>query len=161
MIHYRAMEQKVVSNTTPIITLLKISEFELLQKLFGKIIIPTGVYEEIEAGKSKKFYLDLKNIDWIEIRNVKETRELLIDLDKGEAETILLAKEINANYVIIDEKLGRKYANYFDLKVIGTLGILKEAKKRDLIKDLKEIVNKMKENNIWLSKKIIDDIFNN
>ena len=155
------MEQKVVSNTTPIITLLKISEFELLQKLFGKIIIPTGVYEEIEAGKSKKFYLDLKNIDWIEIRNVKETRELLIDLDKGEAETILLAKEINANYVIIDEKLGRKYANYFDLKVIGTLGILKEAKKRDLIKDLKEIVNKMKENNIWLSKKIIDDIFNN
>jgi uncharacterized protein len=50
--------RKIVSNTTPIITLLTISKLELLRQIYGQIIIPKGVYEEIEQGKDKAFYTD-------------------------------------------------------------------------------------------------------
>ena len=57
-------------NTTPILTLLKILRLELLQKVYSKIIIPYGVYEEIEEGNKKYFYTDLHKIDWIEIKKI-------------------------------------------------------------------------------------------
>jgi uncharacterized protein len=52
---------KIVSNTTPIISLLKLSKLEILNKLFGEIYIPFAVFKEIEAGKHKhiiKIYLN-------------------------------------------------------------------------------------------------------
>lgn len=56
---------KVVSNTTPIISLLKLSKLELLESLYKEIIIPFAVYEEIEAGKNKAYYQDLSKVNWI------------------------------------------------------------------------------------------------
>lgn len=50
--------RKIISNTTPIITLLTISKLELLKELYGKLIIPQGVFEEIEEGKNKDYYTD-------------------------------------------------------------------------------------------------------
>lgn len=149
---------KVISNTTPILTLLKISRLDILKKLFKKIIIPFGVYEEIEAGKNKEFYVDLKSINWIEIENIKEDRELLFELDKGEAETIILAKEIKADLVLLDEKLGRKYAKMYDLRVAGTLGVLIEAKKKGIVENLNITIENMKSKGIWLSEKIIQEV---
>ncbi len=148
----------IVCNTTPILTLLKISKFDLLEKIFSKIIIPYGVYEEIEEGKEKKYYVDLKKTEWIEIIKIHDDRTLLFDLDKGEAETIILAKEINADLVIMDEKMGRKFAKFYDLNIIGTIGILMEAKKRNIITDLKNILLEMKNKGIYLNSKFIDDI---
>ncbi len=58
---------KVVSNTTPIISLLKLSRLDILKDLYSEIFIPFAVYQEIEAGKSKSYYQDLKKIDWIKI----------------------------------------------------------------------------------------------
>ncbi|MEA1874968.1 MAG: hypothetical protein U9N51_11175 [Bacteroidota bacterium] len=54
---------KIVSNTTPIISLLKLNRLEVLQKIYKKIYIPTAVYNEIEAGKAKGYYKDLSEID--------------------------------------------------------------------------------------------------
>jgi predicted nucleic acid-binding protein len=58
---------KIVSNTTPIISLLKLNRLQLFQELYDQIYIPTAVYNEIEAGKTKKFYKDLAIIEWINI----------------------------------------------------------------------------------------------
>ena len=61
---------KVVSNTTPIISLLKLNKLEILKDLYGQICIPLAVYREIEAGKSKGYYQDLLQVDWILISKV-------------------------------------------------------------------------------------------
>lgn len=53
---------KVVSNTTPLISLLKISRLDILRELYKEITIPFAVYQEIEAGKSKDYYQDLSNV---------------------------------------------------------------------------------------------------
>lgn len=63
--------RKVVSNTTPLISLLKLNQLELLQKLYNQIYIPTAVFNEIEAGKSKLYYKDLSSVDWIKIFEIK------------------------------------------------------------------------------------------
>jgi predicted nucleic acid-binding protein len=152
--------RKVISNTTPIITLLTISKLELLKDIYGQIIIPMGVYEEIEEGRFKKFYADLSKIEWIEIKTITDRTpfKYLTDLDKGEAEVIVLANEISADLVIIDERLGRAFAEQFNLTVTGTIGILLKAKELDFIPVIKPMLEAMIENGIWLNKKLVDKI---
>ncbi len=152
--------RKIVSNTTPIITLLTISKLELLQQIYGEIIIPKGVYEEIEQGKDKPFYTDLSKFEWIIIKSIKDREPIkyLTDLDKGEAEVIVLANELQADLVIIDERLGREFAEYFNLKVTGTIGVLLKAKELGFIEEIKPLINQMIDRGIWINKKLIDRI---
>lgn len=102
---------KIVSNTTPIISLLKIDKLDLLRKIYGTVIIPKTVFLEIERGKNKPYYTDLTKIEWIDIQEIEDRKSLhyFFDLDAGEAETIVLATEIEADLVIVDEILGRRF----------------------------------------------------
>lgn len=105
--------RKVISNTTPILSLLKINKLSILKEIYGKVIIPFAVYEEIESGIKKPYYQDLTKFDWIEIKKISNPKDLLffIDLDKGEAEVLILSQELDADLVIIDEILGRRLQN--------------------------------------------------
>lgn len=151
---------KIVSNTTPIISLLKIGKLIILKKLYTKIIVPQEVYNEIENGKEKEYYTDLSLLDWIEVIPIKDKKSIFyfLDLDKGEAETIILAIEIKADLVIIDEKLGRFHAKHADLKITGTLGILLKAKKQGIIKKIKPLLLELKEKGIWLNDNLFEKV---
>lgn len=111
--------RKVICNTTPILSLLKLDRLDLLSDLYGSIIIPNAVYEEIQVGKDWKYYTDLQKRDWITIQRIAtpDTLDFFFDLDKGEAEVIILAQQIKADLVILDESVGRRYARQFDLKL--------------------------------------------
>lgn len=152
--------RKIVSNTTPIISLLKIGKLSILKDLYQSIIIPKEVFNEIEKGKNKSYYINLLEIEWIEIKEIKDKKSLsyFLDLDKGEAETIILANEINADLVIIDEKLGRYHAKHANLKVTGTLGILLKAKRQGKIKNVKTLLNELKEKGIWLNDRLVEQV---
>ena len=151
---------KVVSNTTPLLSLIKISKLNLLKELYTQVIIPEAVFEEMEQGKHKKYYTDIKKAEWIKIQPVKDKNasKYFIDLDKGEAEVIMLAEEIQADLVIIDELIGRDYARYLKLKITGTLGILLKAKEKGLIKEIKPLLLDMKDKGIWLSDSLIKSV---
>ena len=145
---------KIVSNTTPILSLLKLNRLELLQNIYKQIYIPTAVYKEIEAGKAKVYYKDLSKIDWINIVEIqdKQAVKYFLDLDAGEAEAIVLATELNADLIILDEKLGRFHAKHADLKVTGTIGILIKAKSEGLIGELKPLLNELTDKEVWISE---------
>lgn len=149
---------KVVSNTTPIISLLKIERLSILQELYSVIHIPKEVYNELEKSKNKGYYADASKLDWIKIVEIKDEKSLsyLLDLDKGEAETIVLANEIGADLTIIDETLGRFHAKNLNLRITGTVGILLRAKKDGIIQEIKPLLYELKEKEIWLSAKLID-----
>jgi uncharacterized protein len=151
---------KVVSNTTPIISLLKLNRLDLLKQLYTQIYIPEAVYNEIEEGKAKEYYKDLSKIDWINIVEIqdKQAVKYFLDLDSGEAEAIVLATEINADLIIIDEKLGRFHAKHADLKVTGTIGILLKAKTVGLIFELKPLLNELTKKDVWISEKLKREI---
>lgn len=151
---------KVVSNTTPIISLLKIGRLEILKDLYKEIYIPQEVFSEIEAGKHKKNYLNLSEFEWIKIEQIQDRKSIayFLDLDKGEAEAIILATEIEADLILLDEALGRFHAKNTGLKVTGTIGVLIKAKKKGLISEVKPLIFELREQGIWLSDGLIDRI---
>lgn len=150
----------VVSNTSPLITLASIDKLDTLKKLYGKIYIPNAVLDEVNAGKGKIGYVDIDAFDWIIPKKINNVFSMnyLIDLDKGEAETIILAEELHADIVLIDEKFARSFAEIRGLTLSGSLGILLEAKKRGIISQIKPLIEKMLANRRYLSEKIILDL---
>ncbi len=135
---------------------------ELFQKLYKQIYIPTAVYNEIEAGKSKGYYKDLAMINWIKIVEIqdKQAVKYFLDLDASEAEAIVLATELNADLIVLDEKLGRFHAKHAKLKVTGTIGILIKAKSEGLLKKIKPLLHELTEKEVWISKNLKRDILN-
>lgn len=118
----------IVSNSTPLIALSKIGEFELLKEYFGEIHIPKAVYEEVVTRGKKLFgAMEVKDAEWIkveEVRNEIAVESLRDYIDQGEAEAIILAKERNAKLLLIDDSDGRQIAGRLGLKITETIGIL-------------------------------------
>jgi predicted nucleic acid-binding protein len=145
----------VVSNTSPIISLSSINQIELLKKLFGKVYIPQAVYNEIKSKTS--FGYNEVDQDLFKIEKIKDrlaVNILLNDLDLGEAETIVLSKELDASIILIDEKIGYDIAKSQDLNVERTLSLLIAAKQKGYILHIKPLLDEMINKNRWISKKI-------
>ena|SRR5690554_1145739 len=151
---------KIISNTTPLISFLKIGQLELLREIYNTIIIPEAVFAEVEKGKYKSYYMDISQFDWIDIQEIKDKKVLsyFLDLDAGEAEVIVLATEIAADLVIIDETLGRRFAKHADLKVTGTIGILVKAKEVGLVKKVSPLLDELQKKGVWINNKLKERI---
>lgn len=153
----------VVSNTTPLIGLAIIERFDLLEQLFGEIYIPQAVYNEVvvagkEIGGAKR---EVASISWIKkvpVKNRTAVEDLLIELDLGEAETIILAQEINADLVLMDEKKGRQKLSEQRRKKIGTVGILLKAKQEGILPAIRDDMMKLREMGFSISQPVIDGI---
>lgn len=134
----------IVSDTSPITNLIQVNQLELLNKMFGEIVIPNKVFEELSVYEGHKE--EIGNQDWILIKSVKNkelVKALEKQLDSGEAEAIILAKELEADLLIIDERKGRKAAEEYGLKIIGLLGVLIQGKKKGHIDKLKPILDEL------------------
>lgn len=118
----------VVSDTSPITSLAGIGQLELLRLLYSKVIIPQAVYNEmVGAGKTVPGASEVQTLDWIEtqqVYNFSQVEALQSELDPGEAEAIILAIELNAELLIMDERPGRTVASQYGINVTGVLGIL-------------------------------------
>ena len=152
--------RKVISNTTPILSLLKIDKLNILYELYGSVSIPQAVFDEIESGNEKEFYTDLSKIPWISIESIRvpNPKLYLFDLDAGEAEVLILAKEQKADLVILDEIMGRRYAKYLGLNLTGTLGVLLKAKEQGLIEAISPLLYELTQKSSWLNPKLISDV---
>lgn len=127
----------VVSDTSPLCNLALIDHLWLLPALYQIVIIPTLVADELAAASNPKIPAILQ-LDWIETRSLTNpaiANQLQRDrgLDIGEAHAIALALELQADDLLIDERLGRREAHQLGLPIIGILGILVAAKQRKLI----------------------------
>ncbi len=135
----------VVSNTSPITNLSAIGKLHLLQQLYGEIIISSSVFEELtQWGDSIPGATEVKTSNWIKVKSINDTslvQSLKNQLHQGESSVIALALELRADWLIIDEQLGRKIAIEHNLKITGILGILIEAKRQGLIPLVKPILD--------------------
>lgn len=123
----------VVSDTTPLISLLKIDHLDLLEKLFGQVLIPKAVFDELTVDERYKFEADqIRRKEFIIVKAVQnsESASLLkraTGLDKGESEAIVLTDEVNADVLLMDEAKGRTVSFQMGFKVMGTIGVLMAA----------------------------------
>jgi len=153
----------VVSNTTPLIGLASIQRFDLLRQLFGQLTIAQAVYDEAvvagrEIGGAKQ---EVSLATWIKTVSVKDrlaVEVLLDDLDLGEAETIVLAREIGADWVLMDEKKARRKLTQLGLNKIGTIGILLKAKQLGLLPVIRPDLERLSQQGFSLSQTVIDTV---
>lgn len=135
---------KVVSNAGPLISLSSIKQLNLLKLLFGTIFIPQAVYREVVIlGDNRPGQAEVRKADWIRRLDVGSTamsRLMLDKLDEGESESIVLASDLKADYIILDEKLARRKAKRIGLPVVGTLGIFLMAKKAGHIQNIMSLL---------------------
>jgi predicted nucleic acid-binding protein len=150
----------VVSNTTPLIGLAQIQRFDLLQHLFGQIHIPQAVYDEAavagrEEGGARR---EVSSAAWIRTVNVKDrlaVEVLLDEMDLGEAEAIVLAGELGAKWVLMDEKKGRRKLSQMGIDKIGTLGILLKAKQVGLLTAIRPEIEFLQQHSFSISQEVI------
>ena len=83
---------------------------------------------------------------------------MLPDLDRGEAEVITLAHELNASLVIIDERLARKYARRVGLRLTGTLGVLLKAKQQGFVPVIEPLIDRLQQHGIRLADSIVTEV---
>ncbi|QEI43653.1 hypothetical protein BMF77_04273 [Dolichospermum sp. UHCC 0315A] len=152
----------IISNTSPISNLAAIGQLTLLQQLYGKVIIPQAVYQEILAcGSTDPGTLALQTLDWIEVipvTNVVLIQTLQTILDPGEAEAIALAVELNADRLIIDERKGINEAIKSSLQVTGLLGIILAARQQGFIPLVKPILDDLIANGFWIREQLYAEV---
>ena len=149
---------KVVSNSTPIISLATIGRIDLLSQLFGMIYIPQAVYHELKSKKAPGHQeVDAPCFQVKEIQGTQYVGFLLHDVDRGEAEALVLAKELQADALIIDERTGYLIAKGQGLHVIGTLTVLLMAKDQGLISTVKPLLDEMIRRGRWYSQFVYND----
>jgi len=126
----------IVSDTSPICYLLLIDQINVLYHLYKNVIIPQTVANELRASESPSVVKSLiaKPPRWLKIQSVKSSKNVKPEkLDPGEQEAILLAEQLKADLVILDDKAARCIAVERGLKIIGLLGILKDAARAGLL----------------------------
>jgi predicted nucleic acid-binding protein len=140
------MHNAIISDASCLILLEKIGELELLNKLYGTIITTEEV--AMEFGNPLP--------PWLEIKAVNKNYQSIIEasLDKGEASAIALAIEYEECLLIIDDLKGRKFAYQLGLTIIGTLGIILDAKLAGIIPSAKQLLIKIKQTNFRLTERL-------
>ena len=131
----------VVSDTSPITTLLSVGEADLLTTLFGEVIIPEAVRDELLRGHdSLPSWLRVEAV-----KNLDEAQRLAELVDRGEAEAIELAKELRAARLLIDERKGRRLAEQESVPVIGLVGVVLLAKTMGMIPSARELLLRLEQ----------------
>jgi len=140
---------KIVSNASPLINLARIGKLDLLRELFSKLLIPEAVWGEVVVdGAGQPGADEVKGADWIEKRPAKNkqlVQALMQELDAGEAEAIALAMEVEADWLLMDEHLGRETARHLKLQSIGLVGVLMAAKHKELIPAIKPCLDALRD----------------
>lgn len=154
------MNGRIVSNTGPLIALAGINRLDILRHLYTEILVPGEVHQEIIEGGSRRLGLEAyQSSNWLQIQPQHTAPDplLIAVLDKGEAAVIQLARAEQAEQLLMDERKGRKIArSTYGLSVIGTAGILVEAKKREHLDSVKEALHQMRENGYYIHESIVE-----
>jgi uncharacterized protein len=135
----------VVSDTSALSNLALVEHLWLLEAIYQTIIIPDVVARELAAA-SNPIIPAILQLGWIQthfLTNSQLANQLQQDrgLDAGEANAIALALELQADDLLIDERLGRQEAIRLGLSIIGILGVLLVAKQRSLIPQVQPVMD--------------------
>lgn len=147
----------VVSNASPLINLSRIGRLDLLSQLYDELTVPEAVWREVVLeGTEQPGAKDIERASWIGVQSVTN-RELVLalrqELDGGEAEAIALALQVRAEFLLMDERLGRETALHMGVRCIGLIGVLVEAKRRGLVSEIRPMLAALRDvAGFWVSE---------
>ena len=147
----------VVADASPLVALALCESLEVLEKLFGTIKVSRSVYEEVTVSNKPK--ADILKA-YLQEKVVNTDLDALVvsgtSLDKGELTSIALYKYLHADYLLIDERAGRKVAKINGINIIGTLGVLIEAKRKGVLPSIEPQINILRSSRIYFAQSLLD-----
>ena len=149
----------IVINSSPLITLCKSKQEELLPQLFNSIIVPTAVWQEITTSPHYDFAAaKLPALSWTTRENSIVVPSLIQAWDLGAGESEVLAYAFaNPEYVaVLDDTAARRCARSLNITSIGTVGLFILAKRRQIVAEVMPSIEKLREAGLWLSDELVE-----
>jgi predicted nucleic acid-binding protein len=150
----------VIADTTPLNYLAMIGRGDILKELYGTVIVPPAVRRELNHPRTPAIVREWLSPwpSWLHVPNTPLiVRNELLALGAGESEAIALALQTGNAQILMDDADGRRMAESFSLRVIGTLGILRDAARENLV-DLKTTVWQVRAAGLFVSDEVIASI---
>lgn len=148
----------LVLDASPLITLARIGALEWLRQLAEQIVIPDAVYaESVSQAQGRPGSRAIAQADWIicrQVENRAHVTRLRHHLGLGEAEAIVLAQQIHAHAVVLDDATARQVAEQEGCQVVGLLGLLLEGKRRGLLLAVKPLLDAMRETGFFVGDEL-------
>jgi hypothetical protein len=146
----------IIADSFALIVLETCQSLKLLESLFKEVLVPKAVFDEVIVdGKavSERLSKYLKD----KIRQIDHTIVVINagGLGSGEIESMVLYKQLHADYLLIDDKRARKVAKMNNITIIGSQGILLLAKKEGLIPKVKPFLDKLSTSEIYIHERLI------
>lgn len=148
----------VIADSGPIFSLALLDKLDLLNDLFDEVRIAQAVWEEISFDKSKPFSFKIRDFFNGKVIQIQRFNDLTFTMDYGESQSVILYKELNADFLLIDDKKARNIAENFGIKCIGTIGLLSVAKDKGLIASLRPMFIQLLENKRFYSIELLNTI---
>ena len=126
----------VVADAGPLISLERVDLLDLLPALFGRVVVPPAVRDEVGGALATR--------PWVAVRapQLVSPPGLVPDsLGAGGKEAIQLASEIDTEWLLVDDLPARQAAADLGLSIVGTLGVLQTAKRQGLLPRLRRAVD--------------------
>lgn len=149
----------LVADASALIALATCDSLDLLEKIFGKVLVPEAVFEEVTA-LDKPQSARLRSYLHGKVRAVDMQRFVYLDAfaDAGETQAMLLYKEVAADYLLIDDKRGRKVARINQIRIVGSLAVLLQAKRAALIPCVASLIAQIEASPVFMSASLIQAV---
>lgn len=154
-------EVVLVIDSGPLIGLARINQLELLPQLAARIVVPLAVWDEVTVrGRNAPGADEVRQTTWLEQQAVDPlaVEPLAILVDQGEAEVIALARTLPSSVAVLDDARARRVAERLNVQRIGTLGLLRRAKRKGLLEQLRPHLEALQANGIYIRQALIDAV---
>lgn len=152
----------VVADSGPLHYLILLEHIELLRRFYGQVLVPEPVADELSAAAAPAVVREWmrKPPTWVEVRPVPSDAVSMItdDLDLGERAAIALAETMHADLLLIDEAAGRAEAKRRQLRVTGTLGVLRAGAEQGLV-NVPDLLERLKATSFYLEETLLSAVF--
>lgn len=157
---YVTSEPTLVVDSGPLIAFARIGQLALLPHLGSTIVVPPAVWDEVTARQDAPGAHEVRQTTWIIIQAPEAllVESLTILVDRGEAEAIALARTLSNCTVVLDDARARRVAERLDIPRIGTVGLLRRAKRKGLIDQLRPQLEALQANGVYIRQELIDAV---
>jgi uncharacterized protein len=151
-----------VADSSPLVILTKLGCLDFLNRVFPRVYISNEVHHEIViAGAGLPGASEVSKAKWIEVKSLRNPADLhsaqrKYGLGPGEMSTILLAKELGANPVLLDDYRARKLAKAEGLEILGSVGLLEIFHRRRYLTDLPSAFRQLLVHNVYIDQRLLD-----
>jgi predicted nucleic acid-binding protein len=150
----------LVIDSSPLIAFARIGQLGLLRQLGTRVVIPPAVWDEVTIWSSAPGAQTVIQTVWIEVQapDPLHVEPLAILVDRGEAEVIALARTLPNSTAVLDDARARRVAERLNIPRIGTIGLLRRAKRMGMIQRLRPQLEGLQAHGIYIRQELIDAV---